>query len=193
MTSFIAACGSGRSTSFIPAVPAAWSVTTIAFMGIVSSVICIFGGNVASMGACRSRTNADDRLPLASLGRVESGDGSFNAAETMFASPAVADHRCAHVPHNHSVTRGEILLLTGLRSPLLRFTWSDQKCSDRRCDFVAVRLQRKVAGIKEAHISVRHVAFECLRTSRQEKGIVLAPHRQKWRLVFAEIALEFGI
>src|SRR6478672_13797390 len=32
-TSFIAACGSGRSTSFIPAVPAAWSVTTIAFIG----------------------------------------------------------------------------------------------------------------------------------------------------------------
>src|SRR5438067_6821725 len=75
MTSFIAACGSGRSTSFIPAVPAAWSVTTIAFMGIVSSVICLLGGNVASMGACRSRTNADDRLPLASLGPVEGGDG----------------------------------------------------------------------------------------------------------------------
>src|SRR6185369_13002133 len=32
MTSFIAADGSGRSTSFIPAVPAAWSVTTIAFI-----------------------------------------------------------------------------------------------------------------------------------------------------------------
>ena len=31
-TSFIAACGSGRSTSVIPAVPAAWSVTTIAFI-----------------------------------------------------------------------------------------------------------------------------------------------------------------
>src|SRR6266404_8282516 len=75
MTSFIAACGSGRSTSFIPAVPAAWSVTTIAFMGIVSTVICLLGGNVASMGACRSRTNADDRLPLASLGPVEGGDG----------------------------------------------------------------------------------------------------------------------
>src|SRR5262249_47469198 len=39
MTSFIAAGGLGRSTSFIPAVPAAWSVTTIAFMGTVSSVI----------------------------------------------------------------------------------------------------------------------------------------------------------
>src|SRR6516165_7686014 len=46
MTSFIAACGSGRSTSVIPAVPAAWSVTTIAFMRIVSSVICLFAGYV---------------------------------------------------------------------------------------------------------------------------------------------------
>src|SRR6266536_792680 len=70
MTSFIAAGGSGRSTSFIPAVPAAWSVTTIAFMGIVSSVICLFG---ALMGACRSRTNADDRLPADPPGRA--GDG----------------------------------------------------------------------------------------------------------------------
>src|SRR5437879_10755103 len=43
MTSFIAACGSGRFTSVIPAVPAAWSVTTIAFMIIFSSVICPFG------------------------------------------------------------------------------------------------------------------------------------------------------
>src|SRR6185437_5013426 len=32
MTSFIAAGGSGRSASIIPAVPAAWSVTTIAFI-----------------------------------------------------------------------------------------------------------------------------------------------------------------
>src|SRR5438552_10104383 len=48
MTSFIAAGGSGRSTSFIPAVPAAWSVTTIAFMIIFSAVSCLFGGNVAA-------------------------------------------------------------------------------------------------------------------------------------------------
>ena len=39
--------GSGHSTSVIPAVPAAWSVTTIAFMGIVSSVICLLGGHVS--------------------------------------------------------------------------------------------------------------------------------------------------
>jgi hypothetical protein len=51
MTSFIAACGSGRFTSFIPAVPAARSVTTIAFMIIFSSVICLFGlGSVDAPG-----------------------------------------------------------------------------------------------------------------------------------------------
>src|SRR5215467_9490758 len=44
-------------------------------MGIVSTVICLLGGNVASMGACRLRTNADDRLPADPLGRIESGDG----------------------------------------------------------------------------------------------------------------------
>jgi len=33
------ACGSGRSNSFIPAVPAACFVTTIAFMMIFSSVL----------------------------------------------------------------------------------------------------------------------------------------------------------
>src|SRR5438046_8204406 len=72
MTSFIAAGGSGRSTSFIPAVPAAWSVTTIAFMELSPRS---FGGNVAGMGACRSRTNADDSLPVAPLGRIEGVDG----------------------------------------------------------------------------------------------------------------------
>jgi hypothetical protein len=43
MTSFIAACGWGRFTSFIPAVPAAWSVTMMAFMVIFSSVPCLVG------------------------------------------------------------------------------------------------------------------------------------------------------
>src|SRR6266849_2985519 len=87
MTSFIAACGSGRSSSFIPAVPAAWSVTTIAFMIIFSSVICLFGGNVAGMGACRSRTNADDRLPADPLGRIESGDGIVEGRDVADVRP----------------------------------------------------------------------------------------------------------
>src|SRR6266576_4517419 len=87
MTSFIAAGGSGRSTSFIPAVPAAWSVTTIAFMIIISSVICLFGGNVAVTGACRSRTNADDRLPADALGRIESGDGIVEGRDVADVRP----------------------------------------------------------------------------------------------------------
>src|SRR5207248_8730853 len=93
MTSFIAPGGSGRSTSFIPAVPAAWSVTTIAFMIIFSSVICLFGGNVASMGACRSRTNADDHLPLASLGPVEGGNGIVEGRDVADVRPQ------SSVPH----------------------------------------------------------------------------------------------
>src|SRR6266487_6515620 len=87
MTSFIAAGGSGRSTSFIPAVPAAWSVTTIAFMGIVSSVICLFGGNVAGMGARRSRTNADDCLPVDPFGRIEGGDGVVEGRDVADVRP----------------------------------------------------------------------------------------------------------
>src|SRR5216684_213130 len=121
MTSFIAACGSGRSTSFIPAVPAAWSVTTIAFMIIFSSVICLFAGYVpaikspfvalggadrtqpadlesagrprASMGACRSRTNADDRLPVDPLGRIEGGDGVVEGRDVADVRPQ------SSVPH----------------------------------------------------------------------------------------------
>src|SRR5512146_2030704 len=84
MTSFIAGSGSGRSASVIPAVPAAWSVTTIAFMGIVSSVICLFG---ALMGACRSRADADDRLPADPLGRVEGGDGIVEGRDVADVRP----------------------------------------------------------------------------------------------------------
>src|SRR6266536_6699931 len=84
MTSFIAAGGSGRSTSVIAAVPAAWSVATIAFMGIVSSVICLCG---ALMGACRSRANADDRLPADPLGRVEGRDGVVEGRDVADVRP----------------------------------------------------------------------------------------------------------
>src|SRR5215468_10251200 len=84
MTSFIAACGSGRSISFIPAVPAAWSVTTIAFKELSPRS---FGGNVAGMGACRSRTNADDRLPVDPLGRIEGSDGVVEGRDVADVRP----------------------------------------------------------------------------------------------------------
>src|SRR5215813_12175136 len=39
------------------------------------------------MGACRSRTNADDRLPLASLGPVEGGDGVVKGRDVADVRP----------------------------------------------------------------------------------------------------------
>jgi len=47
----------------------------------------------ASMGACRSRTNADDRLPRASLGRVEGGDGVVEGRDVADVRPQ------SSVPH----------------------------------------------------------------------------------------------
>src|SRR5260370_39899587 len=45
------------------------------------------------MGACRSRTNADDRLSLASLGPVEGGDGVVEGRDVADVRPQ------SSVPH----------------------------------------------------------------------------------------------
>src|SRR4051812_9551352 len=84
MTSFIAADGSGRSVSVIPAVSAAWSVTTIAFMDSSPGLTWLFGG---------SRTNADDRLPADSLGRVERFNGIVEGRDVADVGPQ------SSVPH----------------------------------------------------------------------------------------------
>src|SRR5262244_3134932 len=65
--------------------------------------------------------------------------------------------------------------------------------ADCRGDLVTVCLERKVSGVKKEHICVRYVAFECLRTSRQEKRIVLAPHGEQRRPMRAKIRLELRI
>ena len=61
----LGANGAGKSTT-LRAISGLVRLTagTITFMGTVSSVICRFGGNVASMVARRSRMNVDDRLPV---------------------------------------------------------------------------------------------------------------------------------
>src|SRR5579859_2823934 len=62
MTSFIAAAGSGRSASIIPAVPAAWSITTIAFILVSVSVLAAtLGGRFC--GQTGRRRLADDATP----------------------------------------------------------------------------------------------------------------------------------
>src|SRR5262252_6139643 len=57
--------------------PGAWVVPQVALDGADRTQpadLDSAGRPPASMGAGRSRTNADDCLPVASLGRVESGD-----------------------------------------------------------------------------------------------------------------------
>src|ERR1700722_4800857 len=50
--------------------------------------------------------------------------------------------------------------------------------------------QREMAGVEEAQSGAGNIALERFGARRQEERIVLAPHRQERRLVFAEIVLE---
>src|SRR5262249_16223963 len=68
-----------------------------------------------------------------------------------------------------------------------------QEIANCLSDLVTVRLEGEVAGVEEAHVSAWNVTLERLGTRRQEKRIVLAPSRQKWRPMLAKIGLEFGI
>src|SRR5260370_31575960 len=109
MTSFIAAGGSGRSTSFIPAVPAAWSVTTIAFMVIFSSVICLFAGNVAALESlfdisCQGPWVASQVALSGLIGR----------SRPIWTAPAGRAHRWARVAHGRTRTIVFPLILLAL-------------------------------------------------------------------------------
>src|SRR6516162_2272071 len=68
-----------------------------------------------------------------------------------------------------------------------------KKIADGCPNFRRVGLQREMPRIKETHDRVRDVALESLGPLRQEERIILAPHRQKARLVGAEIFLEGGV
>src|ERR1700733_4234349 len=56
-----------------------------------------------------------------------------------------------------------------------------------------MRLQREMAGVKKTNARAGNVAPEGLGAGRQKERIVLAPHRQQWRLVGAEVVLESRI
>jgi hypothetical protein len=55
------------------------------------------------MGACRSRTNADDRLPLDPLGWVEGGDGIVEGRDVADVRPQVDELLCAEVERRLTV------------------------------------------------------------------------------------------
>src|SRR6516164_7568929 len=52
-----------------------------------SKAISALTSDHVRIGTCRSRTNADDRLPLASLGRVEGGDGIVEGRDVADVRP----------------------------------------------------------------------------------------------------------
>src|SRR5215510_9962229 len=100
MTSFIAACGLGRSTSVMPAVPAAWSVTTIAFMIIFSSVplwrhralrleLCLLGRNALPAVAAQ--------LPIIGVAAGTFGTVGLLVAETGVDDREVAENADQHL------------------------------------------------------------------------------------------------
>src|SRR5262245_856927 len=64
---------------------------------------------------------------------------------------------------------------------------ASEELPDHRGDLVTVRLEGEVAGVEEAHVSVRDITLERLGARRQEERVVLAPSCQERRLVLAKI------
>src|SRR5262249_53315056 len=60
-------------------------------------------------------------------------------------------------------------------------------------DLLRMGLEREVAGIEEIDCGTGNIALERLSTGRQEKGIVLSPHRKEAWLVSPEVVLERGV
>ena len=67
---------------------------------------------------------------------------------------------------------------------------SFQEIADAFGDLAGMRFQGEVAGVEEAHNRMRIVPLERLGASRHKERIVLAPYRQKRRLVSAEVVLK---
>src|SRR4051812_13876329 len=92
MTSFIAAGGSGRSTSFIPAVPAAWSVTTIAF--IVHLPVC--DRSSSSEFLCRRDENRKAKLDGLMISGVP-GRADTHSGIQSWPAPRIRRQACANL------------------------------------------------------------------------------------------------
>src|SRR5437870_6339594 len=56
-----------------------------------------------------------------------------------------------------------------------------------------MRFQREVTGVVEVYFGVRVVALERLGPGRQKERIVLAPDREQWRPLCAEVLLELRV
>jgi hypothetical protein len=70
---------------------------------------------------------------------------------------------------------------------------STKKSVDLSGNLPGVGLQREVPGVEDMDLRTGKVALEGLGAGREEERIVLAPHRQKLRLVLAEVGLELRV
>src|SRR5262245_24787678 len=91
-------------------------------------------------------------------------------------------------PPNFSNTIARIALL-----PLIGTDSGCAEVTDRRRDLSRMRFQREVARLEEADHGTWNVALERLGARRQEKRIVLAPHREERRPSRAEVFLELRV
>src|SRR5690242_361446 len=68
-----------------------------------------------------------------------------------------------------------------------------QEIADRVGDLIGMRFEREMAGVVKVHLGIMHIAREGFCARRQEKRIILAPHRQQRRLAIAQIFLELRV
>ncbi|RYE28191.1 MAG: DMT family transporter [Hyphomicrobiales bacterium] len=66
----------------------------------------------------------------------------------------------------------------------------DEERAHRGADLGGVGLQREVAAVDEANVSLRHVALEGFGARGNEERIVLAPDRLHRRLMLAQVGLD---
>jgi len=65
-----------------------------------------------------------------------------------------------------------------------------EEVADHCRDLLRMSLKREVTGVEEMDFGIGNIAHECVSATRQEKRIILSPHRQEPRLVRPEVVLE---
>src|SRR5438094_10001884 len=68
-----------------------------------------------------------------------------------------------------------------------------KKVSNQRSDFIRRNVQRKMTGVENMHLGVRHIFAIALRLARVEREIILAPANPQARLLLAHPRLPLGI
>src|SRR5580692_5540106 len=79
------------------------------------------------------------------------------------------------------------------KTSTLRFEIYCQKILNLGTDFGGMSFEGKMPGVIEHDFGKRVVSAIGLRSGRKKERIILSPHCQGWRLIFAEKFLKLGI